>query len=301
MGRMFTSTRSTRRRAATSECPRFACGGGKGGGSSYDPQMGAASARAAETADRAERFSEDYYTNVITPLLRDSTRASNEAQTKLGKLYDINATQTQQANDRYNQYGVPAEDSYYKMAGEYSEPEEFERQAQAAKGDLGAAAGAQQGGMLRQFASLGIDPSSPAATAAMSDIAVQNAASEAGAMNRARSAARTLGMQLKSDAANFGRGGQSGILQFGAGAQGNATGAFGVANQNLNTASTAANGVMSGYQTALSGFNNNTNAYASMGAADIKARSESGSGFGQLLGAVAGSAMGGAKPWFLGK
>ena len=269
--------------------PRATHGGGKGGGSAYDPQIGAATDKAAETAAKAEAFSEKYYTEVITPLLKQQTTASTAAQAKLGKLYDLNASQMQTSIDRYKKYGIPAEDSYYKMVSEYSSPEEQERQAAAAKGDLGVAQGNQRDTMMRNMAALGIDPTSPAAMAVMSDQAVANSAAEASAMNRARNAARELGMKLKSDSANFGRGGQSGILQFGTNASNNATGAFGVANQALATGSAAGQGVMQGYQTALQGYNNIANVYGGLGQADIQASAQG--GIGSALGAIGGAAI----------
>jgi hypothetical protein len=270
------------------------CGGGKGSsssGSTYDPQISAAAASSAATAARAEQFSESYFTNTISPLLKQQADASAAAQQKLGALYDVNTSQMQLALNRYKQYGIPAENRYYDMVSQYSEPQEFERQAELAKGDFATAQQAQQGQMDRRMAAMGIDPTSPAAIAAASDRAVMGAAAQANAMNRARNAARTLGMQLTSDAANFGRGGQSGILQFGAGAASNAAGAFGVANQALATGAQAGQGVMQGYQTALSGYGNIMDNYARLGSSDIAAQAQINSqpsGIGQFLGTAAG-------------
>ena len=268
--------------------------GGKGGSSAYDPQIGASSAQAAATAAKAEAFSEKYYNDVITPLLQQQSTASTEAQGKLNKLYDQNAEQTSIAMDRYKANGIPAEDRYYQMANRYSEPEEMERQAQAAKGDFETASAGQNANMMRQFSGLGIDPTSPAAQSAMADMAVQNTAAQAGAMNRARNAARTLGMQLTSDAANFGRGGTSQALAFSNNASGNATGAFGIANSALSTGMQAGNSVNAGYQTALSGYNNNTNAWSHMGAADLQAQASSSplSGLGSLVGTIGSASSG---------
>lgn len=277
---------------------RDICGGGKGGGgSSYDPQIGKAAKMSAQVAADAQAWTQKYYAEVITPLLQQQSAASMDSQEKLGKLYDINAEQMNLAHERYKQYGIPAEERYYKMVDQYSEPEEFERQATAAKGDVGQAIANQQGTMMRKLSSLGIDPTSPGAVSAMGDMALGGAALEAAAMNRARNGARQLGMQLTADAANFGRGGQSGILQFGAGAQGNATGAFGIANQALGTGMQAGNGVLAGYNTAMQGYNNIMDNYAKLGAADIQANAQSSDPFGSLMGGAFGMLMGGAKPW----
>jgi hypothetical protein len=282
---------------------RDSWGGSKGGGGSrYDPQIGEAAKQSANAADRAQRFSEEYYKSVITPLLQQQNQASTESQGKLNTLYDLNADQMRLASDRYKKYGIPAEEAYYKMVQDYSEPEEMERQATAAKGDVGQAIQNSNSALMRRYASLGIDPTSGAAASQLGQNALMGAAIEAAAMNRARNSARQLGMQLTSDAANFGRGGQSGILAFGAGAQGNATGAFGVANQALNTGMQAGNSVLSGYKTAADAYGNIMGNYAQLGSADIQAKAQSAgagmAGIGSLFGQVLAT---GLPTGFLGK
>jgi hypothetical protein len=267
--------------------------GSKGGTSDYDPQIGAAAAQSAKTAQQAQDFAENYYKTIITPMLQQQNTASLKSQDQLNTLYGLNATQMQQSIDRYNQYGIPAENKYYDMVSQYSQPEEYERQAQSAAGDLKQAEANQATATSQQMAAAGIDPTSPAAMSAASDASVRNAAAEAGAMNRARNAARAMGMQLTSDAANFGRGGQSATTAFGSAAQGNATGSFGVANSALGTAASANATTLSGYGTALSGFNNNLDAYAKLGSANMAANAASNpwTGIGSLVGTVAGKAL----------
>lgn len=258
----------------------------------YDPQIGVAASQNAETAAKAAAFAEDYYKNTIAPLLQKTVASATETEGKLGKLYDENYAQMKKSAERYEQYGLPAEQKYYETVKEYSAPEEMERQAQYAKGDLGVAQANQQQQMMRTMSGLGVDPTSPAALSAMSDMAVRNAAAEAAAMNRARNAARTLGLQLTSDAANFGRGGQSGILQFGAGAQGNATSAFGVNQGALNSAAGATQSVNAGYNTALQGYGNNLSAYTSLGNNSMQIQAQQQAGFMGGLGSLVGTGVG---------
>lgn len=294
----FSSTRCSAKTAATFERPkaRWVCGGGKSTSNPYDPQIGAAAGASAATAARAQQFSEDYYRDTIAPLLERTVASSEQQTAHLNELYDVNVGNLRQANERYTQYGIPAENRYYDMVDNYSTEDEYQRQAMTAKGDVAAAQQGQRGQMMRQYAALGIDPTSPAAVAAMRAGAVGDAAVEAGAMNRARNAARNLGMQLKSDAANFGRGGQSGILQFGAGAQGNATGAFGIAQGALGSAVQAGGAQQAGYQTALQGYGQNLGAYTSLGnnAMQVQGQQQSAmwSGLGALAGAGARVAVG---------
>ena len=325
---------------------RTVCGGGKGGGSSYDPQIGVAAGQSAAVAARAQAFAETYYNDVVTPMLQqqndmaadqisiqrgladqqgkymdaqgklmdqqgklaeESAAAGRETQAKLNQSYDLNNEQMRLASDRYKRLGIPAEDAYYKMVSDYSSPGEEERQARLAKGDVGLAASNQKGAFLRSLSSLGVSATSPAALSAMSDMAVQNAAMEAGAATRARGAAKALGMTLTSDAANFGRGGTSNVLAFGNAAQGNTTGAFGTANSALGgvtgalngaggaigtmsgafgassgvmdaasralaSTSAAGNGMNAAFNTAVSGYGQNLDAYTKLGSADIQAK-----------------------------
>jgi hypothetical protein len=272
------------------------CYGGKGVKNQYDPQIGIAAAQNAAVAAKAEAFAEDYYKNTVAPLNAKMQASADVTAGKLNTLYDLNAEQMKSANERYKQYGIPAEQKYYEMASKYSEPEEQERQAMLAKGDLGTAMQNQQQARMRQFGGLGIDPTSPAAISAATDASVMNAAAEAGAMNRSRGAARELGMRLTSDAANFGRGGQSGILQFGAAAQGNTQGAFGTTQGALGSALGAGQFINAGYGTALQGYGNNLGAYTSLGNTSMNANAAQNAaisqGIGSMVGALGGAALG---------
>ena len=266
--------------------------GGKGVENKYDPQIGIAAAQNAAVSAKAEAFAEDYYRNTVAPLNKKMQESADVTAGKLNTLYDLNADQMRSASERYKQYGIPAEQRYFDMATKYSEPEEQERQAQLAKGDLGVATQNQQQARMRQFAGLGIDPSSPAAISAATDASVMNAAAEAGAMNRSRGAARELGMRLTSDAANFGRGGQSGILQFGGAAQGNAQGSFGTTQGALGSALGAGQFVNQGYGTALQGYGNNLSAYTSLGNTSMNAQAAQNAAVSGAIGSAIGAGAG---------
>lgn len=259
--------------------------------SQYDPQVGEAAAQNAATAAAAQAFSEQYFTDYVAPMLEQMTAASAQTQERQDEMFALNRDQMLQAQERYETYGIPAEDRYYDMVAQYSEPEEMERQARSALGDYRAAAANQQGTMSRRMASLGIDPTSPASIAAMSTQGIANTAGEAGAMNRARDTARRMGMALTADAANFGRGGQSAILNFGNAASGNTMGAFGVSSQALAGANQGANVPLAGYNTAQRGYTANLNAYTSLAQADMQAQAASDAGLGEFLGSVGAAAI----------
>lgn len=254
----------------------------------YDPQIGESAKMLADTSKEALDWSKQYYADVVTPLLKQQTEAAVKAQGQMGTLYDLQAEQMRLASDRYKQYGIPAEQRYYDMVSKYSEPAEMERQAALAKGDMATAAANQAGALNRQLSSMGIDPTSGAALSARSTASVVNAAAEASAMNRARNAARTLGMQLTSDAANFGRGGLSAVQAMGQGATAASTGGLNAASTALSGGIEAGKGVQTGYNSALNGYSNLMGNYTSLGNTSMNA---SANAIGSMYGAL-GSAVG---------
>jgi hypothetical protein len=140
--------------------------------------------------------------------------------------------------------------------------------------------------------SLGIDPTSPAAMSAQSDVAVQNAATEAAAATRARSAAKALGMSLTSDAANFGRGGQSGILQFGSAAGGASSAGLSGATGAAATAPGGAANVNTGLGIAAKAYGSNLDAYSSLDKTSIEHAGDAAAGLGSLVGQLGAAALG---------
>lgn len=258
----------------------------------YDPQIGAAAKENVALAKRAQAFTEEYYNKYVSPMIEEMISSSRKTQDRMDIMFDKNIEQMDTAMDRYKRYGMPAEDRYFDMASSYSEPGEYERQAGLALGDVRTAASNQNLQYMRSLSSMGIDPTSPAAMSALADTAVANTAMEASAKNRARGAARQLGMALTSDAANFGRGGQSGILQFGAAAGGNAMGGFGVAQGAAGGVNQGAAVPMSGYQAGMQAQQFNASLYQRMGSDAMSAQAQSSAGIGNFLGSALGMAAG---------
>lgn len=264
---------------------------GKDDGPKYDPQVGAAAAANSALAQRSQDFSEKYFNEHISPLLDEQASLAKNQDSREQQLFDLNKTLTDQANDRYQKYGIPAENAYYEMVKNYSAPEEQENQAQAAIGDQRVAAQGQEATGRRQMAALGIDPSSPAAMAAMSDRNVQNAAVEAAAANHARTAAKTLGMSLTADAANFGRGQASQVTNFSTAANQNAATASNGISQAVSGANSGANSTLAGYGLGVQANSANLNAYTSLQKQQMEQNAAAAAGAGQLLGQVGAAAI----------
>jgi hypothetical protein len=257
----------------------------------YDPQVGAAAAANTAVAQKSEQWNEDFYNKYVAPALQQSIEESKVNLDRQGGIYDLNMAQAKLQDERYRTLGIPAEDKYYQMVKDYSGPEEEERQAQAALGDQRTAQQVQQQQLQRRFSGLGIDPTSPAALSAQSDVAVQNAAANAAASTRARAAAKTLGMSLTSDAANFGRGGQSGILQFGGAAGGAASAGLAGANQTAAIAPGGAANVNAGLGLAQKAYGSNLDAYTSLNNTALAHAGDASAGAGKLLGTIGGALL----------
>lgn len=260
---------------------------GKNDAPTYDPQVGAAAAGNAAISQKAEDFNENYYNTYVAPLLQQETAASQQTQDNQNDLYASNKSDMDQARAQYQKYGLPAVDNYYKMVNQYSSPDEENRQAGLALGDVRTAEAGQSATLGRSLASMGIDPTSPAALSAMTDATVQNTAAEAGAQNRARQAAKTLGMQLTGDAANFGQGGQSAVLGFGQAASGNTNAAYGTAANAVGTAAGGASNVNTGFGLGLQGYSANLGAYAGLQKQSMQTSAAGDAGLGNFLGSVA--------------
>lgn len=252
-----------------------------------DPRVAAAAEAQVALQQREMDWTESYYEKYITPMLEQQMKLADQAAAQNSELFAINKDNMTLANERYKKYGIPAEDRYYDMVAKYSAPEEEEAQAAAALGDMRVAENVNNENLKRRLAGLGIDPTSGAAVAAMSDAAVMNAANEASAQNRARQAAKTLGMSLTADAANFGRGGASGIIQFGSAAGANTQANVGAGATGLSAVTGATSPMMGAYGTGINMYGQQMGTYANIYNGDANRAQAESAGFGKLLGAGA--------------
>lgn len=259
--------------------------------SQYDPQVGRAAQANVALAERAQAWTEEFYEKTLSPMLDEMAKATRANTERQGELFDLNMDQARLQEQRYRSLGIPAEDRYYKMVDEYSAPEEQERQATAAIGDQRTAAAGQRGALMRRFQGLGIDPTSPAALSAMTDMAVNDAAMEAAAATRARQGAKALGMALTADAANFGRGGASGALQFGAAASGNAGAAASGAQSGVGSAAGGAAPMQAAWGVGTRAYGANLDAYTNLRRSEMEQEAAGAAGLGQLLGVIGSAAI----------
>jgi hypothetical protein len=270
------------------------CGGRSSTTVEQDPQVGEAAKMNAETARLGLEFSQDYFNTTLAPLQRAAEERAGRYETMATDAFNRNSERERLFDERFRALGIPAEDRYFKMVSDFSAPEEQERQARLAQGEVINAAEVQRANLARQLASQGVDPTSGAAISAQTDASLMTAAAQASAANRARDAAQKLGMSLTSDAANFGRGMPANIAAFGNQASGNAAQGFAYGSSPMGSAINAGGFMQGGYRNANAAYGQNlqslvsdSNARMSAGAQMDAANS---AGTGQAIGSVLGLA-----------
>lgn len=268
------------------------CGGGGRTTVEQDPQVGEAAKMNAETARLGLEFSQDYFNTTLAPLQRAAEERAGRYEAMATDAFNRNSERERLFDERFRALGIPAEDRYFKMVSDFSAPEEQERQARLAQGEVINAAAVQRANLARQLASQGVDPTSGAAISAQTDASLMTAAAQASAANRARDAAQKLGMSLTSDAANFGRGMPANIAAFGNQASGNAAQGFAYGSSPMGSAINAGGFMQGGYRNANAAYGQNlqslvsdSNARAAAGAQLDAANS---AGMGQALGSTIG-------------
>jgi hypothetical protein len=266
------------------------------GGQSYDPQVGQAAQANSALAERSEAWNEDFYNKYIAPTLQQAMTESKTNLDRQGQIFDLQMDQAKLADQRYRTLGIPAEDAYYKMVQQYTTPEALkakeEEQASQAIGDIRTAAAGQQGAVDRQLRSLGVDPTSPMAIAAKNQNTIQQAAQEASAATQARRGAEALGMQLTSDAANYGKGALSAVQSFSQGAGGASSAGLSGAQGTAQVAQGGANSMNTAFGLSNKAYGQNLDAYTDLQKAKMAQPSALGQ-IGSLVGQVGASYLSG--------
>ena len=232
----------------------------KGGKNAWTPQInqsiGQVNDQAAQTANYGNtgyNFANNYYNTNVKPALANATQQAGTSQDNLNNVASTNgAIQTAQAG-LANGKGLAAQNALYDQAANYNTNEEFDRQAQLAKGDVGQAEANQDVATTQRANAYGTDPNSGQSMALSAQNRVSNVATEAQAMNNARNAARTLGMNLTAQAAAQGTTNATNAINAGQGSAAASTGAFGVASGNVNTQNAGASVPLQGTAQGMQG------------------------------------------------
>ena len=233
----------------------------------------------------------------------ESTYLDNKGVSDLVIEKALGALDKQQAiadedRERYETIYQPLEEQLAAEAESYASAERQEKEAGAAEADVAAQFAAARQTAQDRLESYGVDPSQTRSGALDLGTRVAEAAAQASAGNQARTQTENIGRALRSEAINVGKGYPAQIQSAQAGALGAGNQA---ANTGLATTASGANtmGTGQGWQglgnSAIgqwgnilnAGFNNQLDAFT--------ADQQSSSGWGNIIGNVAGMAMG---KWF---
>jgi hypothetical protein len=212
----------------------------------------------------------------------------------LGQL-DKQTADADRARQRYQALFEPLEEQLAFDAESYASPERQEVEAGKAEADVAAQFNQARQAAQDRLESFGVDPSQTRAGALDLGTRVAEAAAQASAGNQARTQTENIGRALRSEAINVGRGypGQIAGAAAGAGAAGNQAANTGLATtasgaQTMGTGmgwQGAGNQAISGWGNILNaGFNNQLDAWT--------AKQQNSSGWGDILGKVAGVGLG---------
>ncbi len=259
-----------------------------------DPNIGIAAANTAAISKEALDFQKQMYEEYKPYMIKEAATAEEASRLQM----DIARKQDAQA-DEYGAYMKntfrPVEQSMVDEAMSYDNGVEGERMAGEAAAQVGESFGIGQRTMNRQMADQGVNVNDGAYAGGQRFMALKQAVATAGATNKARQDAKTIGWAKKADAAGLGRnlpGNQATAASLatsaaGAGVQSAGVGANGVAQ--------GASLMQQGYGTAIQGNNTAGNLYLGQYNAQMegyKASTQANNGLWSGLGTLAGAALG---------
>lgn len=277
-------------------------GGGGGGSPAPDPNIGLAQKKMAEIQ---EEYLNEWRTNVWPQMKEQAMKQEVRADEQFALDREIQGLQidaTKKALAEYETYGKPMREDIYKAAQEYDTEANRERLAQEAIGDVKSAFGIQAQDLERRNQSFGISPTSGRSIGGVNAMGAMQAATEASAATRVRTAAEQLGLARKMDAiglsqGQFGNQATSTALALNAGGQALNAGQVPMANygQMSSAMGQTYGGASQGYgqigQLGVQTYNIQSQNYQAEQNRQAQQNAGASAGFGSALGAIGGAAM----------
>ncbi|MDA4845958.1 tail fiber domain-containing protein [Hoeflea poritis] len=268
----------------------------KGGSSAPapDPNIGRAALKQAETGEAWLTFAKEAF--------QVSTERQAELDALTKEVTDLNLAAANEeiefarrARERYESTFIPLEDEFIKEASEYGSKERQDAAAAEAKADVQKASADQKEQQQRSAAALGINPTSGRYAGIDRETDLNTAAASAGAQNIARQRQRDIGLGLKADVVNMGRGLPAQSAQAaGLGLSANtSTVGLNQANQQISNAATGIvaqgySGAQAGYAGQAQTLNQQYSSQLRAWEAEQNARAQSAAGIGSAIGGIAG-------------
>jgi hypothetical protein len=277
-------------------------GGGGGSAPAPDPNIGLAQKKMAEIQ---EEYLNEWRTNVWPQMKEQAMKQEVRADEQFALDREIQGLQidaTKKALGEYETYGKPMRESIYKAAQEYDTEANRERLAQEAIGDVKSSFGIQAQDLERRNQSFGIDPTSGRSVGTANAMGAMQAATEASAATRVRTAAEQLGLARKMDAigltqGQFGNQATSTALALNAGGQALNAGQVPMANygQMSSAMGNTYGGASQGYgqigQLGIQNYNIQSQNYQAEQNRQAQMNAGASAGFGSAIGAIGGAAM----------
>jgi hypothetical protein len=277
-------------------------GGGGGSAPAPDPNIGIAQKKMAEIQ---EEYLNEWRTNVWPQMKEQAMKQEVRADEQFALDREIQGLQidaTKKALAEYETYGKPMRQDIYKAAQEYDTEANRERLAQEAIGDVKGAFGIQAQDLERRNQSFGINPTSGRSVGTTNAMGAMQAATEASAATRVRTAAEQLGLARKMDAigltqGQFGNQATSTALALNAGGQALNAGQVPMANygQMSSAMGNTYGGASQGYgqigQLGIQNYNIQSQNYQAEQNRQAQQNAGASAGFGSAIGAIGGAAM----------
>ena len=277
-------------------------GGGGGGSPTPDPNIGIAQRKMAEIQ---EEYLNEWRTNVWPQMKEQAMKQEVRADEQFALDREIQGLQidaTKKALAEYETYGKPMREDIYKAAQEYDTEANRERLAQEAIGDVKSSFGIQAQDLERRNQSFGINPTSGRSVGTANAMGAMQAATEASAATRVRTAAEQLGLARKMDAigltqGQFGNQATSTALALNAGGQALNAGQVPMANygQMSSAMGQTYGGASQGYgqigNLGVQTYNIQSQNYQAEQNRQAQQNAGASAGFGSAIGAIGGAAM----------
>lgn len=242
----------------------------------------------AETGKEALEWFKAEYANTADERDAANTRANAISDAQLATMNQQNAI----AKDYYD-YSKdtfrPLEQRMVTDAQNYDTPERREAAAATAAADVQMAADTQRNALSRSLQRSGVAPDSTASQVMMQRGGLETARMSAGAQNAARKEVETVGHARMMDAASLGRNlpsAQTAAVQTGTSAGNSSVGA---SQQALGSATSGADMLSNGFNTAMSGYKGSGQLYSQMATNASNASASSWGSLGSVIGAGLGA------------
>lgn len=258
-------------------------GGGGGSAPSVDPRL-------IENAGRMSTIGRDSYAWNLGEAQRLQPMYRDLAQTGQGIVSGA-AGRFGQIGEQYDTTFAPINERVASDAMNFDSPAELDRVSGQALSDTNTAFGQARGRMGAYFAKYGMNPANFASQNYLMNL--EQARAGAGGMNRAREDRRLGGIQLRTGAANLGRGilsdatGQGGLTLSGATTTG------GIASEGMDVYNRGTTSALPWFTGANSAFLGKTGSDMNAYQTDQNAQASKWAGIGQLAGTIGGFAIGG--------